>query len=110
MKHIIDNVEQCRDKQCPCAASPEKLCLHRPATLNRNADDPNRPAPILRLRRNHMNAATTRVQLNPTKISLLATIAAMLVMIGACKRKEADPSAGAPPQDNVVTAFTGTEI
>jgi cobalt-zinc-cadmium efflux system membrane fusion protein len=57
-----------------------------------------------------MNAATTRVQLNPTKISLLATIAAMLVMIGACKRKEADPSAGAPPQAKVVTAFAATEF
>ena len=57
-----------------------------------------------------MNAATARVQLYPMKIILLASITAMLVMVGACKKKQADPSAGAPPQTKVVTAFDATEF
>jgi len=57
-----------------------------------------------------MNAAATRVQLNPMKISLLAIITIMLVMIGACKKKVVDPSAGAPPQAKVVTAFEADEF
>jgi len=44
------------------------------------------------------------------KIILLASITAMLVMVGACKKKQADPSAGAPPQTKVVTAFDATEF
>jgi cobalt-zinc-cadmium efflux system membrane fusion protein len=45
-----------------------------------------------------------------SKLSLLATVTVMLLTIGACKKVEADPAAGAPPQAKVVTAFDAVEF
>jgi cobalt-zinc-cadmium efflux system membrane fusion protein len=57
-----------------------------------------------------MNAATTRVQLNPVKLSLVILSTAILMSAGACKRGETDPAAGAPPSAKVTTAYEAEEF
>jgi cobalt-zinc-cadmium efflux system membrane fusion protein len=57
-----------------------------------------------------MNAATTRVQLNRVKLGLVILSAAMLMSADACKRKEPDPAAGAPPSAKVTTAYEAEEF
>jgi cobalt-zinc-cadmium efflux system membrane fusion protein len=57
-----------------------------------------------------MNAATTRVQLNLVKLSLVILSATMLMSAGACKRGETDPAAGAPPSAKVTTAYEAEEF
>jgi cobalt-zinc-cadmium efflux system membrane fusion protein len=57
-----------------------------------------------------MNAATTRVQLNPVKLSLVILSTAILMSAEACKRGETDPAAGAPPSAKVTTAYEAEEL
>src|ERR1035441_8095408 len=57
-----------------------------------------------------MFASAARVHRNPVGFSLLVLSTAMLIAVGACKKVEADPAAGAPPQAKVSTAFQAEEF
>jgi cobalt-zinc-cadmium efflux system membrane fusion protein len=57
-----------------------------------------------------MFALTTRVHRNPVGFSLVVLSTTVLIAVGACKKVEADPAAGAPPQVKVSTAFQAEEF
>jgi len=66
--------------------------------------------PIRLLGRVSMFAAATRVHKNPVAMSLVVLGTAMLMAVGACKRGETDPAAGAPPSAKVTTAYQAEEF
>jgi cobalt-zinc-cadmium efflux system membrane fusion protein len=57
-----------------------------------------------------MYAAATRVHRDPLGFGLVVLSTAILMAVGACKKVEADPAAGAPPQAKVTTAFDPVEF
>jgi len=57
-----------------------------------------------------MFASAIRAHRNPAGISLVVLGTAILMAVGACKRGESDPAAGAPPPAKITTAYQAEEF